>query len=80
MASKYYYYVTCNDEEPGPGVGPIDEDGKYFEPDGVGKLTGQNLKLARKLRRLLDVRWGPDFEAIILRFNRKTHKFVGVVK
>lgn len=72
MASKYYYYVTWNDEEPGPGVFPIDMDGKYFDPDDSGDLVGQNLKLARALRR--------DTKGAILRFNRKTHEFVGVVK
>lgn len=72
MASKYYYYVTWNDEKPGPGVFPIDKDGKYFEPDDAADLVGQNLKLARALRR--------DTMGVILRFNRKTHEFVGVVK
>lgn len=75
MASKYYYYVTWNDEEPGPGVFPIDKDGKYFEPDDVANLVGQNLKLARAL--CAEVFLG---KARILRFNRKTHEFVGVVK
>lgn len=74
MASKYYYYVTWNDKEPGPGVFPIDEDGKYLFPDDAADLIGQNLKLAREFRG----DW--PLGRTILRFNRKTHEFVGVVK
>ncbi|QWS69956.1 hypothetical protein [Pseudomonas phage K4] len=78
MASKYYYYVTWNDEKPGPGVFPIDKDGKYLYPDRVAELVGQDLRSARGLRRELI---GDGIQQdLILRFNRKTHKFVGVVK
>lgn len=80
MASKYYYYVTRNDVKPGPGVHPIGKDGKYFQPDGVIDLVGQDLRSARGLRRELSGLEDFEGDAIILRFNRKTHEFVGVVK
>ncbi|BFG81824.1 hypothetical protein [Pseudomonas phage PP21] len=77
MASKYFYWITWTDGEVKPGFFPIDDEGRYYSSLGVHDLRGQNLALAREVAK----RKGGDAEdGRILRFNRKTLEFVGVVK
>lgn len=74
MAGKYFYWVSISGGEVGPGFYPISDEGKYDCWLGVDELAAKNIVMAR------DMAKRAPFPARILRFNRKTHEFVGVVK
>ena len=74
MASKYFYWISISKGEVKPGFYPISDAGKYDSWLGVDELAAKNIVMAR------DMAKSAPFPNRILRFNRKTHEFVGVVK
>ncbi|YP_001294651.1 hypothetical protein ORF058 [Pseudomonas phage PA11] len=74
MAGKYFYWISISEGEVKPGFYPISDAGKYDGWLGVDELAGKNLAIAR------DMSKAAPRPARILRFNRKTLEFVGVVK